>query len=146
VLESYRELLDLLTQTPTKLRDAANAAGDPPAGEWGAAQVLAHMAESERLLLDRLNQLMNQPEPLLRAPSREIQEYGASLMGGTIEDNLAAFNSHRGEVVSLLMGLSLRDWERTGTHEKHGEVTIADVVENFIDHDTEHLEQLESLA
>ena len=147
MLESYRELLDLLTQTPTRLRETANAAGNPPEGEWTAAQVVGHMAASERMLLERLNQLMNQTDPLIKSgPSREVQEFGASLMDGTLDDNLTAFNTLRGEVVSLLMGLSLRDWERSGTHETRGALTIADVVESFIDHDAEHTSQLESLA
>jgi hypothetical protein len=42
------------------------------------------------------------------------------------------------------MGLSLRDWERTGIHDTRGELTIADVVEDIVDHDAEHVAQLRS--
>ena len=66
-------------------------------------------------------------------------------MPGSLDDNLAAFNAIRGETVSLLMGLSLRDWEKTGTHETRGEISIADVAEGIIDHDAEHLQQIEAL-
>ena len=145
-LDSYRELLDLLVATPTKLKDAATAAGDPPSGEWSAAQTLAHMAAAERLWLGRLNGIINQPDALLKQPGDEYKEYQDRLMAGSVDDNLAEFNTARGEVVSLLMGLSLRDWEKTGTHERRGEITIADVVEDMVDHDAEHLGQIEALG
>lgn len=149
MLDTYRELLDLLVQTPTKLREAAERAdqtGAPPEGEWSAAQVLAHMAATEQFWLDRLNLLLRQTDPLLRAPSGEIGARQDALMGGTVADNLEAFNQVRGETISLLMGFSLRDWDRTGTHETRGEMSIADVVDAMVDHDAEHLEQLQALS
>jgi hypothetical protein len=40
----------------------------------------------------------------------------------------------------------LRDWERTGIHDSRGEITIADVAETIIDHDAEHIVQIEALS
>lgn len=146
MLDTYRELLDLLVRTPTQLRDASTAAGEPAEGEWSAAQVLAHMAASEKLWLARVNLLISQTDPLLKSPGAELAAYQESLMAGSVDDNLAAFNAQRGETVSLLMGLSLRDWDRSGTHETQGAMSIADVVESMVDHDAEHLSQLEGLT
>jgi len=147
MLDSYRELLDIVVQGPTQLKAAAEAAGEPPEGEWGAPQVLAHMAATEHIWLERLNQLLREKEPRLRpggsGKGAEIQE---QLMSGTVEDNLEAFNATRGEIVSLLMGLSLRDWERAGIHDTNGEMSIADVVETIVDHDAEHVNQLVALS
>ena len=146
MLDSYRELLDMVVQGPTQFQAATDAAGEPPEGEWNAAQVMAHMAATEHLWLERLNQLLHEKEPRIRpggtGKAAQIQE---QLMSGTAADNLDAFNTSRGEIVSLLMGLSLRDWERTGIHDSRGEISIADVVETIIDHDTEHLAQLNAL-
>lgn len=146
MLDSYRELLDLLAQSPTKLRAACDAAGDPPEGEWNAAQVMAHMAAVEHLWFERLNAIMHAPNPLLKAPGGEFGAMQDRMMGDTLEANIDEFNRMRGESVSLLMGLSLRDWEKTGTHETRGEMSIADIVEGAIDHDAEHLGQLNDLA
>lgn len=146
MLDSYRELLDIVVQGPARLRAAAETAGAPTEGEWSAAEVLAHMAATENLWLERLNQLLREKEPRIRpggsGKAAEIQE---RLMTGTVADNLDAFNAARGEIVSLLMGLSLRDWERSGAHDTRGEITIADVAESIIDHDAEHIAQLEAL-
>ncbi len=146
MLDSYRELLDIVVQSPTQLKAAAESAGEPAEGEWSAAQVLAHMASAENLWLERLNLLLREKEPRIRPgvsdKTRQIQD---QLMDGTVADNLDAFNTARGEIVSLLMGLSLRDWERTGTHDVNGEISIADVVESIVDHDAEHIEQIKAL-
>lgn len=146
MLDSYRELLDIVVQGPTQLKSAAETAGEPPTGEWSAAQVLAHMAATEHLWLERLNLLLREKEPRIRpggsGKAAQVQE---QLMDGSVAGNLDAFNTTRGEIVSLLMGLSLRDWERSGTHDINGEISIADVVESIVDHDAEHIAQLQAL-
>jgi hypothetical protein len=146
MLDSYRELLDIVVQGPAQLKTAAESAGEPPEGEWSAAQVMAHMAGAEHLWLERLHRLLREPNPRIKpGPTEKSSQVQAQLMDGSLADNLDTFNTARGEIVSLLMGLSLRDWERTGTHDIRGEVTIADVVEAIVDHDAEHLAQLEAL-
>lgn len=146
MLETYRENVDLLVATPNALKVAVAQAGDPPEGEWSAAQVLAHMAATEQLWLDRLNLLLHQRDPLIKAPGKEYTALHDRLMSGDAEANLAEFNTRRGETISLMMGLSLNDWSRTGVHETRGVQSIEDVVEHVIDHDDEHLKQIQALA
>jgi uncharacterized damage-inducible protein DinB len=146
MLDTYRELLDLLAATPTQLKDAAQQAGAPPAGEWSAAQVLAHMAATEQLWLDMLNAMLHERDALLGAAGQQIEETQARLMAQNVDENLAAYNALRGETISLMMGLSLTDWTKTATHDTLGEMRIDEVVENMVDHDSEHLAQLQALA
>jgi uncharacterized damage-inducible protein DinB len=147
MLDSYRELLDMVVQGPARLRAAADAAGGPPDGEWSAAQVLAHMTAVEHLWLERVNLMMRETNAHIRpGPNAKISQVEEELMSGDVAGNLEAFNTVRGEMVSLLMGLSLRDWERTATHAIRGEISIADVVDQIIDHDNEHIQQIEQLA
>jgi uncharacterized damage-inducible protein DinB len=146
VLDTYRELVDLLVATPNALKAAAAQAGDPPEGEWSAAQTLAHMAATEQLWLDRLNLIMHQRDPLIKAPGAAFVELQERLMAGDVESNLNEFNTRRGETISLMMGLSLNDWSRSGVHETRGVQTVEVIVEHIIDHDSEHLAQIQALA
>jgi hypothetical protein len=146
MLDTYRELLDMLAATPTQIKDAAAQAGAPPAGEWDAAQVLAHMAAAEQLWLERLNAMLRERDALLGAPSQAVADTQARLMGQSVAENLAAFNTLRGETISLMMGLSLTDWTKTATHHTRGELRIDELVEDMVDHDGEHLAQLQALA
>lgn len=146
MLDVYRELMDLLARTPTQLREAAAAAGDPPVGEWGADDVAAHMAAGEFFYLERLNILLNQDNPYLRSFVPAADARTAELRGRGSEENVAEFGNLRGETVSLLMGMTLVDWRRTGMHQTLGEISIEDVIEEMIDHDAEHIAQLRDLA
>lgn len=146
MLEEYRELIDLLAQTPGRLKTAAGNAGDPPDGEWSAAQVLAHMAAAEYFFLERINRLLNENEPYLRSFANAAAERQAPMMEQDVETNLLAFNELRGETVSTLMSLALNLWSRAGNHETIGRISVADVVESMIDHDAEHIEQISALG
>jgi hypothetical protein len=146
MLDEYRELIDLLAQTPTRLKEGAEAAGDPPAGEWNAAQIIGHLAASEFFYLQRLNMLIRETSPRLRPFGDAATERFESMKDNDAGTNLQAFNDLRGETVSALMSLALNLWSRRGTHDIQGDMSLEDVVESIIDHDSEHLDQLESLG
>lgn len=141
MLDDYRELIDLLAHAPQQMQAAAKLAGDP------AAETCGHLAASERLYLGWLNDLLQRADPLLRAPNAAHLAEQERLQQQPAADSLAAFNNSRGDTISLLMGLSLRDWERTGILEEAGrEVTLAELVEDLVDRDAGHLAQLRGLA
>jgi len=147
MLDDYRELIDLLAHALPQLRDAAAAAGEPSGDEWSAAQICGHLAATEALYLGWLNDLMQRPDPLLRAPSAAYFAEQEQLQQQSAEDSLNNFANSRGDTISLLMGLSLRDWERPGIMEERGNaVTLSQVVEEVVDHDADHLAQLRGLA
>ena len=147
MLDSYRDDLDAITGTPVALRTQAEAAGAPPAGEWTAEQVVGHMAVVEQLWFDRLTALVRSSNPTLSAElSPAATALAARVDGADLQTCIDAFNQLRGEVVSLLMGLSLRDWERGGSHPELGEMTVADVVDNIANHDQDHIDQLAKMV
>lgn len=144
--DSYRELIHELASFPPQLSEAVANAGEPPEGEWSAAQILAHLAAIEEFWLERLNLMLNQRESLLRSFGEAATQRAEELVKDSIQENITRFSETRGQIVSALMSMTLNDWERTGTHETRGEITITDLVETIADHDAEHLEQLESYA
>lgn len=144
MLDEYRELIDLLAQTPTNLKNVAADAGDAPEGEWNAAQVIGHLAATEFYFLDRINQLLRENEPYLSSFGADAFARQEPMMNNDVATNLAAFNELRGETVSTLMSLALNLWERAGNHPS-GMVTVESTVEMMIDHDADHIQQIEAL-
>ena len=145
-LDNYRELIDELAGFSAELRTAVASAGPPPEGEWGADQIVAHILTGDEFWLKRLNLLMTENEPFLPEFGSAADERTAKLMNHSLEDNLDRFSDVRGQIVSMLMSMTLGDWDRSGTHELHGEQTITDTVEAISDHDADHLAQLKSYA
>lgn len=146
MLDEYRELIDLLAQTPARLKGDAAAAGDPPDGEWSAAQIIGHMAAAEFFFVERLHTLITEKDPYLRSFAEAATERQQTMMDNDVATNLNHFNELRGETLSTLMSLALNLWERAGTHQTEGRMSIEDVVEMMIVHDTEHIEQIQSLS
>lgn len=143
-LDNYRELIDELAGFPVELREAVANAGTPPEGEWDAAQIVAHITTGDEFWLERLNLLMAQREPFLPEFGTAADDRMAELMTIPIDENLNHFGDVRGHIVSMLMSMTLGDWDRTGTHELHGPRSITDTVEAISDHDADHLAQLKS--
>jgi hypothetical protein len=51
----------------------------------------------------------------------------------------------RYELIKTLRRLLPADWQRTGLHEEHGEVSIEAIVNHIAGHDEEHLAQMARL-
>ena len=126
MLDAYRDLIEDLTATPAAIRRALDAGEGEPAA---AAELIAELRDRDRAVYDRLQTMLRQRDPVLRpfpAPIGGERDAEAALDG---------FNAIRGELVSLLMNLTLRDWERTAIAEAGDEVVLADEVERHVEFD-----------
>ena len=139
MLDSYRELIDELLGTPALARAAVPAGGEP------AARLVAAMSALDGLVLERVQRIKNQTDPHLKAlPALDALEAGAT-PGDDADALLGRFETVRGDLVSLLMNLTLRDWERTATTDA-GIVTLADEVEAHVEVDEAQRARLEAFA
>lgn len=137
MLDNYRDLIDELLGTPALVR-AALAGGNP-----GAARVVATLHARDQLVLERVQRIKSQRDPHLKplpSPATTFVE------AENAEDLGGRFEIGRGDLVSLLMNLTLRDWERTATTDAEGIITLADEVEAHVEFDEAQRAQLEALA
>lgn len=135
VLDAFRELIDELLDAPRHLRDLSLADTD----NEEARTLMALITARDAALLDRVQTMIRQTTPLLK-PAPET-----AAADGSSADLLAAFEHGRGELVSLLMNLSLKDWERTAIDGSGAEITLADDVETHVEFDEQAQEQLSGL-
>jgi len=138
MLDSYRDLIDELLGTPTAVRALVGERSTLPAD---AAALIAGLRDRDAAVLARLH-------AMLRGPGTLLPPLGDDAPGGVETDAaamLAGLDSARGELVSLLMNLTLKDWERTATHAIDGEITLAEEVERHVDFDEERRRELAAL-
>ncbi len=135
MLDAYRDLIDELLGAPSDVRGLAADAGStlPP----DAARLVAEMRDRDIAVTARLNTMLKEREPRLAAialPEATVPE--------STDDLLSGLDTARGELVSLLMNLTLKDWESTATHDVDGEISLADEVERHVEFDEDHLRRI----
>lgn len=135
MLDNYRDLIDELLETPSELRGLVEARTEPPTA--AAVRLLVELRSRDQLILGQLQEMTRVRDPYLRAaPESPVVEQAE--VPAVLDD----FDNARGELVSLLMNLTLRDWELTAIHETDGEVRLVELVEAHVDFDEDHVRTL----
>ena len=128
MLDAFRELIDELLSAPAALRGAG--LGDST--DHGALTSLALITERDSALLDRIQRTIRSNVPVLKAPP---ERPSPDSLDGSAAVLLDRFDTVRGELVSLLMNLTLKDWERTAIDWNGQEISVADDVEQHVEFD-----------
>ena len=129
MLDAYRDLIDELLATPAEIRGVA-AANTSESAPSEMRQFIVELRDRDRALLGQIQTMREREVPYLRATSRVASEPERDLASLLDEMETA-----RGDLVSTLINLTLRDWEREAIDEVAGEVTVADLVEPHVDFD-----------
>jgi hypothetical protein len=153
------EVIDRLTTSATAI-DALRApieagrpwpvrpvADDGPEAEWGAPEVLAHVAEMLQYWLGEIERVLaGAPEPvpfgrIATDPLRTLTiERDRSLPSGELINRI---QSTVARYAARLPGLSAADWDKRGLHPRLGEMAVRAMLERFVvGHLEEHAAQL----
>lgn len=140
MLDAYRDLIDELLETPNAIRAmlGANGVEDVP---QEAKRLIAGLRDRDRIVLSRAQTMTRQEAPYLRA--LRVEEPAAD---EPMPSLLQEMETARGDLVSLLINLSLKDWERPAIHETDGEITLADEIEQHVEFDEDLRRRLRELT
>lgn len=138
MLDSFRELIDELLSAPAALRGLGIGVTE----NRDALTNLALLTDRDRAVLEQTQQMVRTSDPVLRTPATEPSTESLS---GTPAELLDRFDTWRGELVSLLMNLTLKDWERTAIDHTGEQITVADLIETHVEFDEDLRDKFESL-
>ncbi|HEV2127020.1 MAG TPA: hypothetical protein VGR22_00195 [Thermomicrobiales bacterium] len=140
MLDSFQDLIEGLTETPSELREIL---GNPVPDDVpeDVKVMLAELGTRERVQVRRVQAVMRERMPRLRAIEYEPELRALDQHIDTPEAMLTEYNNQRSELVSLLVNLTLRDWDQKVDHDQQGEITLADEIENHLAWDEEMLEK-----
>lgn len=144
MLDAYRDLIDGLTEESTTLRDML---GDPVSDDLSPELVTAlkEIRGREAAMLRRAQAIMRKERIDLREIENEPEVANAADLQESPETLMETFLRDRGELVSLLINLTLKDWERKVPHFTLGETTLSDEIETHLTWEEESLARVESL-
>jgi hypothetical protein len=155
-LNPYDKFLDgraldtILAATPAEIGKLLLAIGPerentPPAeGKWGAAQIVAHLADCDLVFGFRLRQTLAEDAPVIQPFDQD--KWAKTYPGITAKQALEVFTALRAWNLRLIQVALPNSGSRTMTHPERGTMTFLTVVETMAGHDLNHLEQLKKLA
>ena len=115
----------------------------PAPGKWSAAEVMAHLAETEMALGVRLRMMLTADGPALAAFDQDAWAAVGDYAQRPATRSLALFRLLRDEDVALLRSLTDEEWARHGVHSERGRLTVAEVATFMTRHDGMHLAQMQ---
>ncbi len=145
-------LLVTLESTPVLLARAARriprdkAVQRPRSGGFSLVEHVWHLADLEREGYGvRIRRLLEEQEPLLRnfEGDRIARERG--YIHRELSEGLAAFAEARRANLETLRAISGPGWDRSGSQESIGPVSLADVPRMMSDHDSAHTREISDL-
>jgi hypothetical protein len=144
-----KHVIAVLASTPDKLRreiatlSRREMIARPAPDKWSVQIVLAHLADVEELgMRSRVEAMVTQGRPVLKSfdqLARVVEE------GYEHQDplrSLASFTRQRRENVRWLRKLRPADLKRKGRHEKVGEISVGELLNEWAFHDLGHLKQI----
>jgi hypothetical protein len=115
---------------------------NPRAGQWSAAEVVHHLADSEMNSAIRLRKLLCEDGAQLQGYDQDLYAVRLRYNERPLEPALLAFQAARATSLQIINGLDEDDWRRAGTHSEHGAYTMEDWLRIYAAHAHQHADQI----
>jgi len=114
----------------------------PEPGEWPAAYVIHHLADTDAHFLVRFLNVLALDNPVIIAFDEESFPSAFHYEGRSTGISIAAIEASCAQLVDILRQLDTESWGRKGIHSENGEFTLSALLELSTSHRLAHLEQL----
>jgi hypothetical protein len=145
VIAKYRrqadEMNELLSNCP-----AAAVVWPPGVDRWSILEIAAHLADAELLASARIRRIITQDSPEMHGYKQELWAQSLAYRRQKIEFVSARFALLRRENASLLEMGGEEVWRLKGRHNEYGELSLRELIEDYISHTAKHLGQMRSAA
>jgi uncharacterized damage-inducible protein DinB len=149
MLESARQVVDALERAPSIVVPLVREVPErvrkrrPSPGKWSAHEHACHLAAVQPMFLERLELMLREDRPLIRAYLPEREHSPDALLAVDLDEALGRFQSQRAELVARLRTLRPGDWERTAEHEEYSHYSLFILFRHVVMHDMLHAYRIE---
>ncbi len=111
----------------------------PVPGTWSIQQIVLHLMDSDLITTDRMKRIIAEENPTLIG--FDESRFASSLFyhEQSVEDAVTIFDLNRRMFTAVLRKLPAAAFERKGTHNERGPITLGQFVEGMIKHLEHHL-------
>jgi hypothetical protein len=114
----------------------------PASGKWSAAEILAHLADSELVYGYRIRLILEADSPPIQGTDQDAWATFSDYARQDPALSLEALRVTRARLVLLLKSLPRESWDLHGMHSERGKETVTRVVEMLAGHDLNHIMQI----
>jgi DinB superfamily len=120
---------------------------NPAEGEWSVNEALGHIIESERRGFNgRIRMILAEETPTLKSWDQEVIARERRDAESDPAALLREFQDMRTDSIALVEGLRPEQLGRKGVHEQVGEISVSDLLHEWVHHDRNHVKQLLSVV
>ncbi|HTK74963.1 MAG TPA: DinB family protein [Gemmataceae bacterium] len=140
-----RSLIEQFVAGGTKLRQAvqgltpAELKVKPGPGKWSIHENVIHLLDSDNIAIDRMKRILTEENPQLLYADETAYVDRLFTDEQSLEDALALFETGRRQFARVLRKLPDDAFRRKGTHNRKGEVTVGQMVADYVKHVDDHL-------
>ncbi|MBM3994321.1 MAG: DUF664 domain-containing protein [Planctomycetes bacterium] len=111
----------------------------PITGKWSTLEVVAHLADFEPILADRMKRVIAEDKPTL--VGADEQKFTANLFyhDRDVQEELTIIEATRSQLARILRKLPDAALQRVGNHTERGPRTLEQLLKGAIDHLPHHL-------
>lgn len=151
-MQDKRELLDGLGQTPKILSAFVETISEERMrlrrgeGFWTIAEHVAHLAQVQPMLFERLQRFINEEQPHF-IPFIPVKDKDAPAVSRPIDVAVALeqFALYRKKQIALLAAADPNTWLKTGTHPEYEAYSLYILIRHILMHDFWHMYRMEEL-
>lgn len=111
----------------------------PIPGKWSTIEVLAHIADFEPIMADRITRVIALPDPLLLAADETLFAKAMDYQSRDADEELAVIVSIRTKMARVIRALKPEQLKQTGVHSIRGLLTLEQVIQTVSNHIVHHL-------
>ena len=117
----------------------------PAPGKWSAHEHACHLALVHRLFFDRLDHILREPAPMIRAYDPDTDEPPDRLSAMDLDHALSQYVSDREKLVARLRTLGPGDWEKEAEHTSYNRYSTLIMFRHVALHDFLHAYRIEEI-
>jgi len=143
-----RQLIEDFVACGPRLRQAvaglngAELTAKPGPGKWSIQELVIHLTDSDSIAIDRMKRILTEDNPPLFYANETAYVERLFSHDQSVEDALTLFDVGRRQFARVLRNLPDEAFERRGTHNKRGVMTVGSMVRDYIGHVDHHLKFL----
>jgi len=150
--DERRRHLETLAATPARLKSALQGVPRklqlwrPAPGKWSILEIVCHLRDMEReAYLARYRRILAEDDPRLPDVDGDVIALERDYRSGTLAAALKDWRAARKESLRLLKGVKASAWQRIGTHETAGRLSMDDLLRRHaVGNDEAHLAQIDA--